>query len=71
VEIECPWHRSRFDLRTGQVTQGPAKEPLEIFETRVVDGVVQVRVPAEPPSHEQAEADLAARMKARQGTASN
>ena len=54
-EVECPWHRSRFDLRTGQPTQGPAQEPLKTFETRVVDGIVQVRVPAEPPSHEQSE----------------
>lgn len=50
AEIECPWHRSRFDLRTGGVTNGPAKEPLNTFETRVVEGVVHVRVPAEPPS---------------------
>lgn len=56
-QVECPWHRSRFDLRTGQVTEGPAKEPLKTFETRVVDGVVQVRVPAEPPSPEQREAE--------------
>ena len=55
AELECPWHGSRFDVRTGQVTQGPAKVKLKTFETRVVDGVIQVRVPAEPPSHEQAE----------------
>jgi nitrite reductase/ring-hydroxylating ferredoxin subunit len=54
-EVECPWHRSRFDLKTGQPTHGPAQEPLKTFETRVVDGIVQVRVPAEPPSHEQGE----------------
>ncbi len=54
-EIECPWHGSRFDLKTGQVTNGPAKVELKTFETRVVDGVIQVRVPAEPPSHEQTE----------------
>src|SRR5207244_338225 len=24
-EIECPWHRSRFDLSTGKVTHGPAR----------------------------------------------
>jgi nitrite reductase/ring-hydroxylating ferredoxin subunit/uncharacterized membrane protein len=68
-EVECPWHRSRFDLRTGQPTHGPAKEPLKTFETRVVDGIVQVRVPAEPPSHEQAEeAAQAAPRSQREGT---
>jgi nitrite reductase/ring-hydroxylating ferredoxin subunit/uncharacterized membrane protein len=55
-QIECPWHGSRFDLSTGQVTRGPAKVELKTFETRVVDGVVQVQVPAEPASHEQEEA---------------
>jgi nitrite reductase/ring-hydroxylating ferredoxin subunit/uncharacterized membrane protein len=64
-EIECPWHRSRFDLRTGQVTNGPAKLELKTFETRVVDDVVQVKVPAEPASHEQAEK---AAERQRQGT---
>lgn len=54
-ELECPWHRSRFDLSTGQPTQGPAKEALMTFETRVVDGQVEVKVPAEPPSDAQDE----------------
>ncbi len=54
-ELECPWHGSRFDVKTGQVTGGPAKEPLKTFEARVVDGMIQVKVPVEPPSPEQAE----------------
>jgi nitrite reductase/ring-hydroxylating ferredoxin subunit/uncharacterized membrane protein len=54
-QIQCPWHRSCFDVRTGRVTQGPAKADLKTFEVRVVDDVIQVRVPAEPPSYEQAE----------------
>lgn len=66
-EVECPWHRSRFDLRTGQPTHGPAKVPVKTFETRVVDGVVQVRVPAEPPSPEQAEEAARAAPRKRAG----
>jgi nitrite reductase/ring-hydroxylating ferredoxin subunit/uncharacterized membrane protein len=66
-EVECPWHRSRFDLSTGRPTHGPAKEPLKTFETRVVDGVVQIRVPAEPPSHEQAEEAARAAPRERAG----
>ena len=41
--IECPWHQSRFALEDGSVVQGPATRPAAIFETRVVDGRIQVR----------------------------
>ena len=43
-EVMCPWHRSCFDVRTGKVTQGPAKLDLRIYEARVEDGQIQVRV---------------------------
>ena len=42
--IECPWHRSCFDIRTGKVTQGPAKVDLKVYEAEVRDGKVRVRV---------------------------
>ncbi len=41
--IECPWHASRFDLADGSVVRGPATRPAPVFDTRVVDGRVQVR----------------------------
>lgn len=41
--IECPWHGSRFDVTDGSVVRGPAVRPAPVFETRVVDGRVQVR----------------------------
>ena len=31
-EIECPWHGSRFDIRTGQVIIGPASRPEPVYE---------------------------------------
>jgi nitrite reductase/ring-hydroxylating ferredoxin subunit/uncharacterized membrane protein len=43
--VECPWHQSTFALRTGEVVHGPATSPQPRFETRVVDGVVQVMLP--------------------------
>lgn len=43
--IQCPWHASRFDLRDGSVTRGPASRPQPALQTRVVDGRVQVRRP--------------------------
>lgn len=45
-EIECPWHRSRFDMRTGKVVHGPAKENLKCFEVSVREGEIYVS-PAE------------------------
>jgi uncharacterized membrane protein/nitrite reductase/ring-hydroxylating ferredoxin subunit len=44
-EIECPWHRSRFDMKTGEVTQGPAKVDLKTFDATVRDGKILVRAP--------------------------
>lgn len=34
-EVECPWHGSRFDVRTGQVTQGPTETPEQSYEVRI------------------------------------
>ena len=35
--IECPWHGSKFDVRTGAVTMRPAKEPLKTYRV-VLEG---------------------------------
>ena len=40
TEVKCPWHGSCFDMRTGAVTQGPAKEPIRAFNVIVKDGKV-------------------------------
>jgi 3-phenylpropionate/trans-cinnamate dioxygenase ferredoxin subunit len=44
-QIICPRHGARFCLRTGEALTAPAYEPVRTFETRVVDGFIQVRVP--------------------------
>ncbi len=43
--VVCPWHKSTFSLHTGEVVHGPATSPQPRFQTRVVDGVVQVCLP--------------------------
>lgn len=43
--IVCPWHGSTFRLSDGAVVHGPATSPQQLFETRVSDGSVQVRLP--------------------------
>ncbi len=42
-EISCPCHGSRFDVEDGDVTSGPATEPLPEIKVEVRDGQV-VRV---------------------------
>lgn len=42
--IECPLHQGAFDVRTGKPVSAPATRPMKTFETRVVDGRVQVRL---------------------------
>jgi uncharacterized membrane protein/nitrite reductase/ring-hydroxylating ferredoxin subunit len=44
TNVRCPWHGSCFDMRTGKVTQGPAKTDIRAFEVEVVDGQVRIRV---------------------------
>jgi nitrite reductase/ring-hydroxylating ferredoxin subunit/uncharacterized membrane protein len=44
-QVVCPWHGSCFDVRTGKVTQGPAKVDLETYEIEVRDNKIRVRLP--------------------------
>jgi 3-phenylpropionate/trans-cinnamate dioxygenase ferredoxin component len=41
-EIFCRKHGARFDVRNGKALSGPAVDRLKIYETRVIDGVVEV-----------------------------
>ena len=43
--VACPWHGSRFDLCSGEVLRGPAREPQRRFESRLREGRVEVRLP--------------------------
>jgi nitrite reductase/ring-hydroxylating ferredoxin subunit/uncharacterized membrane protein len=41
--ITCPWHRSRYALVDGRVLDGPATLNQPTFETRIIEGYVEVR----------------------------
>ena len=41
--VQCPLHGSTFDLAQGKVLRGPATEPVPAYETRVTEGVVEIR----------------------------
>jgi len=43
--VACPWHGSRFDLRSGAVVEGPAVFEQPRFETRVRDGKIEIGFP--------------------------
>jgi glycine betaine catabolism B len=34
-EVECPWHGSKFDIRTGKVTRSPAMREEPTYEVKV------------------------------------
>jgi 3-phenylpropionate/trans-cinnamate dioxygenase ferredoxin component len=40
--VICPCHGSEFDVRSGEVLQGPAREPVETYETRIESGSLEV-----------------------------
>lgn len=41
--LVCPWHGSRFDACSGAVVRGPSAAPLPRYETRVNDGMIELR----------------------------
>ncbi|HEY6534670.1 MAG TPA: Rieske 2Fe-2S domain-containing protein [Candidatus Nitrosocosmicus sp.] len=42
-EVECPWHGSKFDVRTGEVTNPPASEPELSYEIKVEGNQILVK----------------------------
>ena len=45
--IECPQHGSKFDMRTGEVLNPPATQPIAVYEVKVDGTDVYVRGPME------------------------
>lgn len=40
--VQCPWHGSQFDITTGRVVAGPAKQKIELYETQIKGNEVYV-----------------------------
>jgi len=40
--VTCACHGSQFDVTTGAVLRGPAREPVKSYGVRVQDGALQV-----------------------------
>lgn len=44
--VQCLWHGSQFDVESGRVSCGPAKEPIRVYEVHVTPGgEVQIAAP--------------------------
>ena len=39
----CQSHSSRFDIAVGTVINGPATEPLRLYEVKELDGGIHIR----------------------------
>ena len=50
--VTYPWHGSQFDLCSGEVLRGPAREPQQRFEARVREGKIEVRSLLQPVRRE-------------------
>jgi nitrite reductase/ring-hydroxylating ferredoxin subunit len=42
-EVECPWHGSKFDVRTGEPTRPPARQSVPTYEVKIQDNNILVR----------------------------
>lgn len=40
--VTCPWHFSRFNVRTGEIVESPAEEVVLTYELKVEDGGVYI-----------------------------
>lgn len=40
--VQCPWHGSQFDVRTGRVVAGPAQEKIGVYSVEVRNGEVYI-----------------------------
>ena len=43
-DVECPWHGSRFNLKTGEVTAPPAIDNVARYNVRVTGDDIEVEV---------------------------
>lgn len=48
TRITCPLHGASFDVRDGRVLGGPTVFPVPTHATRVVSGIIEVSLAAEP-----------------------
>jgi len=45
--VTCPWHGARFDVRSGKVQRGPARQDLYTYPVKVEGEAIYVGLPPE------------------------
>jgi 3-phenylpropionate/trans-cinnamate dioxygenase ferredoxin component len=45
--VTCPWHGAQFNVRTGKVLRGPARQDIQTYSVRLEDDSILVNLPDE------------------------
>jgi 3-phenylpropionate/trans-cinnamate dioxygenase ferredoxin component len=43
--LTCPWHGAQFNVRTGKVLRGPARQDIQTYPVRVEGNSILVSLP--------------------------
>jgi nitrite reductase/ring-hydroxylating ferredoxin subunit len=44
AEVTCPWHRAKFDLRTGAVLGPPAQKGVKNYPVKVTGSDIEIEL---------------------------
>ena len=44
MEVACPWHEAKFDVRTGAVLDPPAQQGVRSYPVRVTGADIEIEV---------------------------
>lgn len=42
--LTCPWHGSKFRITNGEVINGPAEKPLQVYKNIITDNFLYIEV---------------------------
>jgi nitrite reductase/ring-hydroxylating ferredoxin subunit len=45
--LTCPWHGAQFDIRTGKVLRGPARQDILTYPVKIESGAIFLCLPEE------------------------
>ncbi|MDQ6659338.1 MAG: Rieske 2Fe-2S domain-containing protein [Chloroflexota bacterium] len=45
--VTCPWHGAQFDVRTGKVLRGPARQDIVTYPVQVEGNSISISLPEE------------------------